>query len=208
MAPEAGRYAVGGGCQSGWGGYCRLQMPWKPALAVRGTVSGHMLGALEGGGGAPPLLMHPRPTPPPSRHTPLGMSCWPDVQGHGGIIDDARPPQTARPPRQGPRGHLPTTRRQLRSVFHKWGHRLGPVCSGNPGPRLWGWRAGRRRGLRLQGRQRQARLDRHLEHGVAVLCCTAFHQSITGRRRRMWTQRRWNANRTDLLWPWVCKVER
>ena len=31
------------------GGYCRLQMPLKPALAVRGTVAGHRLGALEGG---------------------------------------------------------------------------------------------------------------------------------------------------------------
>ena len=31
------------------GGYRRLQMPLKPALAVRGTVAGHRLGALEGG---------------------------------------------------------------------------------------------------------------------------------------------------------------
>ena len=33
------------------GGYCRLQMPLTLALAVRGTVAGHRLGALEGGGG-------------------------------------------------------------------------------------------------------------------------------------------------------------
>ena len=33
------------------GGYCRLQMPLKLALGVRGTVTGHRLGALEGGGG-------------------------------------------------------------------------------------------------------------------------------------------------------------
>ena len=40
------------------GGYCRLQMPLKLALAVRGTVAGHRLGALEeGGGGTPPLPM-------------------------------------------------------------------------------------------------------------------------------------------------------
>ena len=38
-APEEIRQAVGGGCQSGWGGYCRLQMPWKAALAVRETVT-------------------------------------------------------------------------------------------------------------------------------------------------------------------------
>ena len=35
-APEAVRQAVGGGCQSGWGGYCRLQVPWRPALGVGG----------------------------------------------------------------------------------------------------------------------------------------------------------------------------
>ena len=33
------------------GGYCRLQMPSRPALGVRGTVAGHRLGALKGGGG-------------------------------------------------------------------------------------------------------------------------------------------------------------
>ena len=32
-------------------GYCRLQMPLKLALGVRGTVAGHKLGALKGGGG-------------------------------------------------------------------------------------------------------------------------------------------------------------
>ena len=57
-APEAVRQAVEGGCQSGWGGYCRLKMPLKLALGVRETVAGHRLGALEGGG-SPPLPMHP-----------------------------------------------------------------------------------------------------------------------------------------------------
>ena len=33
------------------GGYCRLQMPLKLALAVRETVAGHRLGAPGGGGG-------------------------------------------------------------------------------------------------------------------------------------------------------------
>ena len=37
------------------GGYCRLHMPSKLALGVRGTVAGHTLGALEGGGGTSPL---------------------------------------------------------------------------------------------------------------------------------------------------------
>ena len=36
------------------GGYCRLRMPLRLAFAVRGTVAGHRLGALERGGG--PLL--------------------------------------------------------------------------------------------------------------------------------------------------------
>ena len=63
-APEAVRQAVGGGGQSGW----RLQMPLKLALGVRGTVAGHRLGALEGGGWVPPppLPMHPPPPPPPA----------------------------------------------------------------------------------------------------------------------------------------------
>ena len=39
------------------GGYCRLQMPLKLALAVRETVAGHRLGGLEGV--TPPLHMHP-----------------------------------------------------------------------------------------------------------------------------------------------------
>ena len=41
------------------GGYCRLQMPLRLALAVRETVAGHRLGALPGGGGGvpPPLPM-------------------------------------------------------------------------------------------------------------------------------------------------------
>ena len=37
------------------GGYCRLQMPLRPALGVRETVAGHRLGALEGGGVTSPL---------------------------------------------------------------------------------------------------------------------------------------------------------
>ena len=41
------------------GGYCRLQMPLKLALGVRGTVAGHRMGALEGGGYLPPFPKHP-----------------------------------------------------------------------------------------------------------------------------------------------------
>ena len=39
------------------GGFCRLQMPLRLALGVRGTVAGHRLGDLGGGGS--PLPMHP-----------------------------------------------------------------------------------------------------------------------------------------------------
>ena len=49
-APEAGRQAVGGAKAVG-GGCCRLQMPLRLALGVRGTVAGRRLGALGGGGG-------------------------------------------------------------------------------------------------------------------------------------------------------------
>ena len=46
------------------GGYCRLHMPLGLALAVRETVAGHRLGALEGGMGVPPRLpMHPYVAP-------------------------------------------------------------------------------------------------------------------------------------------------
>ena len=52
------------------GGYCRLQMPLKLALAVRETVAGHMLGALEGGAGVPPPPLSNASLPPaPLRKT-------------------------------------------------------------------------------------------------------------------------------------------
>ena len=50
------------------GGYCRLQMPLKLAFSARGTVAGHRLGALRGGGGyllpfqcIPPHITKQRP---------------------------------------------------------------------------------------------------------------------------------------------------
>ena len=50
------------------GGYCRLQMRLKPALGVRGTVAGHRLGPLEGGGGRG--MSHGGGVPPPSPKCP------------------------------------------------------------------------------------------------------------------------------------------
>ena len=63
------------------GGYCRLQMPLRLALGVRGTVAGHRLGAREEGGVPPPLLMHPCSPPPPASplrlcaEVPMFMDC-------------------------------------------------------------------------------------------------------------------------------------
>ena len=48
------------------GGYCQLQMPFRLALAVRETVAGHRLGALEGGGGVRVSMeAHTPPHPQP-----------------------------------------------------------------------------------------------------------------------------------------------
>ena len=62
------------------GGYCRLQMPLKRALAATETVGGHRPGAPEGGGGVPPPLpthpwamrthAHSARTPPPVSSEP------------------------------------------------------------------------------------------------------------------------------------------
>ena len=62
--PGAVGQAVEGVAKAVGGGYCRLQMPWRPALGVRGTVAGHRLGALEGGGRVPPSNASLLWTPP------------------------------------------------------------------------------------------------------------------------------------------------
>ena len=53
------------------GGYCRLQMPLTLALGVGGTVAGHRLGALNGGGGCLPPF---QTTPPPLQVRPLRVT--------------------------------------------------------------------------------------------------------------------------------------
>ena len=103
-ALEALGEAVGEGCQSGWGrlvtvSYCQLQLPLKLALAVRETVAGHRLGALEGGGGAPALPMHPCHLRLPRARVLLlrtkivSMSATPRVKegGRGDPAANARP---------------------------------------------------------------------------------------------------------------------
>ena len=74
------------------GGYCRLQMPLKLALGVRGTVAGRRLGALEGGGGGylPPFQCIPRGWGHSvDRCRPLSPLCPP--------LSEQRDPGTGRP---------------------------------------------------------------------------------------------------------------
>ena len=69
------------------GGYCRLQMPLRLPLGVRGTVAGQRLGGLEGGG-------HPCPGPlPPPCATPLHVprSLRLPRAGHGNATPRGRP---------------------------------------------------------------------------------------------------------------------
>ena len=63
------------------GGYCQLQMPLKPALAVRETAGGSRLGALGGGGS-----LHVFVTPRQAIADPQGAG------GGGGWLPPADPP--------------------------------------------------------------------------------------------------------------------
>ena len=58
-------------------GYCRLQIPLKLALGVRGTVAGRRLGALEVGGGRhlPPVQCIPRLPPKQTPDVALVSGC-------------------------------------------------------------------------------------------------------------------------------------
>ena len=94
------------------GGYCRLQMPLRPALGVRGTVAGHWLGPLDGAGGTS-VPMHPWRCPSPKYGPhPLAQSpCVPCLR--------RRAPHTnGHTPRLGPRcvAQHPQQRRPLHAV--------------------------------------------------------------------------------------------
>ena len=72
------------------GGYCRLQMPLRLALAVRGTVAGHRLGALEGGAGVPPPPSNaslPAAHPNNAHDARRGIPCCPDDAMRGVSVD-------------------------------------------------------------------------------------------------------------------------
>ena len=93
------------------GGYCRLQMLLRPALAVRGTVAGHRPGALKKGvPPPPPFPMHRCPPPstapaPSSRCAPppLVHSPCPVLQSHSLRI--ATCGRCTTPPPMGPKAH-------------------------------------------------------------------------------------------------------
>ena len=85
------------------GGYCRLQMPLRLALGVRGTVAGHRLGAVAGGRGVPPPIpMHPCPPPLPKAYLESLPSLCPPLPpllfGSWGSPTAARQPHRS-PPR-------------------------------------------------------------------------------------------------------------
>ena len=92
--------AVGGGC-------CRLQLPLKLALSVRGTVAGRRLGALEGGAGLP--------SPPPPSNASLGLACkldlpWLVVSGYvSASWNGLHPPPRPSPPLPQPCPRLQAT---------------------------------------------------------------------------------------------------
>ena len=56
---------VGGGCHSGWGRLVSVTNAIETGTGVRGTVAGHWLGGLEGGGGVPPFQCNPGRDPDP-----------------------------------------------------------------------------------------------------------------------------------------------
>ena len=93
------------------GGYCRLQMPLRLALGVRGTVAGHRLGALEGGGGVPP---------------PLSDACL------GRALPTALPGPVVSPAPLGKGGHASKPDRQL---HNRRLHRLRWSPAAGPGQR-------------------------------------------------------------------------
>ena len=107
------------------GGYCRLQMPLRLALAVKETAAGHKLGALEGDGGG--LSSPPRDA---SLRTgmPLYANSAPDAPPVHGTRTQ-RPSQKAvlrPPPRSPPVSSLP------RSLTHP---RLPVRTASTPAPR-------------------------------------------------------------------------
>ena len=121
-----------GGPRGGWagvrrrggGGYCRLQMPLRPALGVRGTVAGRRPGALEGGAGSPPSIPGPVPMPfaPPVR------PCRPPASGHSGPARVAHHhSERQRPPDRHGRDDVPPAGHVHAPGVSAAHHRAGPL---------------------------------------------------------------------------------
>ena len=112
-------------------------MPLKPAVGVRGTVAGHRVGALEGGGGVPPLPMHRcaplhRRTPAPS---PAIRSFGRPVVRGGRHETGLRSRGRAQDQTPWPHGPFPDTTAQAPGTGGGGGLRL--LC-----PARWAWDAG------------------------------------------------------------------
>ena len=153
------------------GGYCRLQVPLKPAVCVRETVAGHRLGALEGRRGAGKYYngctggARATPAQPASggvvsripdglfaRHGMEPTRGRPSVRGKGLTrvphTNISNPPTVAHvPPNPGLRGGSRSGSGDGRVVHGRRAARPGPV----PNIRIW---ASSRIGPRL-GRTRQ-----------------------------------------------------
>ena len=104
------------------GGYCRLQMPMRLALGVRGTVAGHRLGAFEGGGGTfPPFPCIPAQPPPSPFLSGISMQWHTALPSHNGGAQ-----QQASPHGQG---HTLDLAVQIRTRIRC---KLGPGAAGTP----------------------------------------------------------------------------
>ena len=115
------------------GGYCRLHMPLRRALGVRGTVAGRRLGALERAGGgrgtsAPSNASLPRP--PPLRPRPPGPGA-----GRGLVVCEGLAVVMPAPSLRGvpPKGRGLRARRGAGGVRGRSVHYVGAVT---------GWRGG------------------------------------------------------------------
>ena len=136
-ASEAVAQAVGEGCQSAWGRLLSVANAVEAGTAVRGTVAGHRLDALEGVWGTlpPPFQRIPAPPPPPHWHHwavswpfhgrfgPTTTSTHTQVPATGASATPVPCPTPAR----GPRGPFPSclpsapkeTRAELRAEIQQ-----------------------------------------------------------------------------------------
>ena len=112
------------------GGYCRLQMPLKLALCVRGTVAGRRQGAPGGGGGYPRPLSNAF-----LGGTPLRPPHCTDSTPKAFPYPNTSPPSHSQPPVTAPpnRFHTPRDRSATAPGLPRWHPPLqAKPCSGPP----------------------------------------------------------------------------